>query len=189
MKKNSLIIHILIFVFVIAAAGIIYTKLSESYSPEESKSGSLGESSTVEQAPDFTVLDTGGNEVSLSDFIGKPVVVNFWATWCSPCKSELPAFETAAEKYGEDVVFLMVNLTDGARDTVEKVTKFVEDNEYSFPLYFDTEYSAAIAYSVYSIPMTVLINADGSLLDSHIGAMSEETLNCYIEDLTGGMNE
>lgn len=131
-------------------------------------------------APDFTVYDADGNAAKLSDFFGKPLVVNFWASWCGPCKSEMPYFDKAAAER-DDVTILMVNLTDGQRDTVESVTKFAEKEGYTFPLWFDTELSAANAYYVYSIPMTVFIAADGTLADYHTGAMSEEMLNAYLD--------
>lgn len=70
-------------------------------------------------APDFPVLDADGNTVRLSDMFGKPVVINFWATWCPPCKRELPDFDRLCREYGDRVVFMMVNLTDGRRDTVD----------------------------------------------------------------------
>ena len=94
------------------------------------------------KAPDFTVINNNGDEVKLSDYIGKLVVVNFWATWCGPCASELPAFDNAYEKYKDEVEFLMVNLTDGYSETVDKVKKYVKDNGYTFPVYYDTKYSA-----------------------------------------------
>lgn len=131
-------------------------------------------------APDFTVYDADGNAAKLSDFFGKPLVVNFWASWCGPCKSEMPYFDKAAAER-DDVTILMVNLTDGQRDTVESVTKFAEKEGYTFPLWFDTELSAANAYYVYSIPMTVFIAADGTLADYRTGAMSEEMLNAYLD--------
>ena len=87
-------------------------------------------------AVDFTVTDREGNTVKLSEFFGKPIIINFWATWCGPCKSELPVFDEAYRKYGEGVTFLMVNLTDGYRDTVEAVKAFIEDNDYTFPRIF-----------------------------------------------------
>ena len=77
----------------------------------------------------------------------------------------------------------MVNLTDGVQDTEEKVRKFVSDGGYSFPVFFDTEYSAANAYGTYSIPVTVMINADGSVYDARIGAMNETTLFNLINGL------
>ena len=77
----------------------------------------------------------------------------------------------------------MVNLTDGYRDTTKSVKKFVSDNGYDFPVYFDTEYSAANAYRVSSIPMTVFIDKSGAVADSHIRMMSETALDGYISDL------
>ena len=71
------------------------------------------------KALDFTMLNSEGEEVSLYDYVGKPIVLNFWASWCPPCKAEMPDFEAAYQKYGDDVVFLMVNLTDGRRETVD----------------------------------------------------------------------
>lgn len=133
-----------------------------------------------ELVPDFTVMDKDGNTAALSDFFGKPIILNFWATWCGPCKSELPAFNSAYEQHGDDITFLMVNLTDGHDDTVESVKAFVENGNYTFPVYFDTEYSAAYAYGVRSIPMTVFINSDGTLMDFRIGAMDETTLGSYM---------
>ncbi len=133
---------------------------------------------------DFGVLDEDGNPVHLSDYFGKPIVVNFWATWCPPCRAELPYFDAAAEAYDGQIQFLMINLTDGYNDTVESATAFVrEENQYSFPLFFDTEFSGVEAYQVNAIPVTLFINADGSLLHQQIGAMDEATLDEYIRQL------
>ena len=112
-------------------------------------------------APDFTVLDESGNEVSLSDFVGKPVVLNFWASWCGPCKVEMPDFNEAYLEYQDDIHFLMVNLTDGSRETMETALNHVEEQGYSFPIYYDTESDAAITYSIRSIPTTYFIDANG----------------------------
>ena len=133
---------------------------------------------------DFCVLDEDGNTVQLSDYFGKPIVVNFWATWCPPCRAELPYFDAAAEAYDGQVQFLMIHLTDGYNDTVESATAFVrEENYYSFPLFFDTEYSGVEAHQVNAIPVTLFINADGSLLHQQIGSMDEAALDSYIRQL------
>ncbi len=122
------------------------------------------EAAVNDTAPDFTILDADGNEVKLSDFFGTPIVLNFWASWCPPCKAELPDFEAAYKKYEGKVVFLMVNMTDGERETVEVAKSFVESAGYTFPVYFDTRYEAAYGYGVSSIPQTYFIDTEGALV-------------------------
>ena len=133
-------------------------------------------------APDFTVYDHDGNAVSLSDFAGKPVVVNFWATWCPPCASELPYFEDVWKKYGDQVEFLMVNLADD-NDTPKAVEAFMEKNGYEFPLYYDSDYDAAYTYGIYSIPVSLFVDADGNLSKGYIGALNEAVIRICIEEI------
>lgn len=132
-------------------------------------------------APDFTVYDLEGNAVKLSDFRGKPVVVNFWSSRCGPCKSEMPDFEKANDDLGEEICFLMVNMTDGYWDTVESASAFIEENGYTFPVFYDTDSSAAAAYGVNSLPTTYFIDAEGHGVAYGRGAMSLETLMRGIE--------
>ena len=136
-------------------------------------------------APDFTVLDKDGNTVRLSDKFGKPIVINFWATWCPPCKQELPDFDKLCKEYGDRIVFMMVNLTDGYRDTVDGTKRFVSGKGYTFPVYFDTKDNAASAYNVSSIPQTTFIDAKGNIYTTRIGAMNEATLRIYLNALLG----
>lgn len=138
-----------------------------------------------EKAADFGVEDQDGSQVRLSDFYGKPIVVNFWATWCGPCKVELPAFDEAYAAHQDEVTFLMVNITDGFSETVEGTKQFVEENGYAFPVYFDTSLEAYRAYRVTAIPMTLFIDADGKLISSELGAMSESTLAGYLKEYFG----
>ncbi len=181
MKKKTTILLAAALVILLAAAAILYPRLAQQYMPENSPEPSSSSSSVSAEesrpekipAPDFTVLDAEGSEVSLSDFFGKPIVINFWATWCGPCKSELPAFQKACETYGQDVTFLMVNMTDGTRETIDGVKEFMEDNGYTYPVYFDTEQNAAMAYGAYSIPATVWIDAEGMVTNAYLGALSE----------------
>ena len=136
-------------------------------------------------APDFTVFDREGNPVKLSDFVGKPVVLNFWASWCGPCKREMPEFQKAYEKYGENVAFLVVNLTDGQSETVETASGYIESCGYTFPVYYDTSGEAAYTYGIYSIPTTFFIHADGTVEGYISGATDLETLEMAMGLIAG----
>lgn len=127
-------------------------------------------------APDFTVYDVEGNPVSLSDFFGRPIVLNFWASWCGPCKMELPDFQTVYDEVGGDVQFLMINLTDGSRETVESASAYLKEQGYTLPAYYDTQLSAAMAYGVSAIPCTYFIDAQGCAIARSSGAIDAQTL-------------
>ncbi len=132
-------------------------------------------------APDFTVYDRDGVAHKLSDYRGKPVVLNFWASWCGPCQSEMPDFDAAYKELGEEVHFLMVNMTDGSRETLESASQFIDNSGYSFPVFYDTDYEAAIAYSVYSLPTTYFLDAEGHGIAQATGAINAETLQRGID--------
>lgn len=136
---------------------------------------SSGENATF-QAPDFTVYDRNGNAVHLSDFLGKPVVLNFWASWCGPCKMEMPDFEEIYKEYKEDIHFVMINLTDGDRETMDTATTFLDNSGYTFPVYYDKDTDAALTYKVYGIPVTYFINAEGHLIAQGTSALDAETI-------------
>ena len=117
-----------------------------------------------------------GIPVSLSDFFGKPIVLNFWASWCGPCKMELPDFQEVYYEVGSDVQFLIVNMTDGSRETVESASAYLVDQGYTFPAYYDTQFSAAMAYGVSAIPCTYFIDTQGCAVARSTGAIDAQTL-------------
>lgn len=200
-KTLKYVLGILIFAVFMGGAYFAYDKLTESYKPGDTVENNLPEKSPSEEettedseyteiedheiikAPDFKVLDYQGNEVTLAEHFGKPIVVNFWATWCGPCKYELPDFDSLAKEYGDEVVFMMVNMTDGSQETVDKVKKFVEDEGYTFPVYFDTESEAAYTYGIYSIPRSLFIKPNGEINYAYIGVMDEESLRNNINSI------
>ena len=209
-NKKKTIILIALFVVLMAGASVLYNNLSKNYQPDtlltENSNSDIDSGNTASNetnsntdatentnqsedsssenknlAPNFTVYDLEGNEVNLTDFFGKPIIVNFWASWCGPCKMEMPDFDAAYTTYKDEIEFLMVNMTDGSRETLEKASSFIADSEYTFPVYYDAEYSAAITYSVSSLPTTYFINADGELIAHARGAIDADTLQKGID--------
>jgi len=141
------------------------------------------ETEALEKAPDFMAYDLAGNAVALSDMLGKPVVLNLWASWCPPCREEMPAFDKLYAELGAEVQFMMVDMVDGWGETVETGSAYVAEQGFAFPVYFDTDGAAAVAYGVRSIPKTIFIDKDGSIVITVIGMMSEEALRENIEKI------
>ncbi len=158
---------------------------SEDVQTDTAEDGAEETGSTEEAyyAPDFTVMNAYGETVKLSDYLGTPVILNAWASWCPPCKGELPYFEAAYRQYGDQIAFLMIDLCDGVRETQASAQELIDSQGYTFPVLYDTESDFAITYGVYSIPMTLVITADGELIDGSIGAISQDVLNGYVEEL------
>ena len=136
-------------------------------------------------APDFTVYDAEGNAHKLSDFQGKPVILNFWASWCGPCKSEMPDFQEKYLVYGDQIHFLMVNLTDGQQETVESASAFIRNQGYTFPVYYDSAMEGAMTYGVNAVPVTYFVDAEGIFVAWAQGALSADTLQSGIDMLLG----
>lgn len=138
----------------------------------------------LKEANDFEVYDEEGSRVKLSDYKGnKAVVINIWASWCGPCKAEMPYFEDAINKYSDKVEFLMINLTDGQRETKEKALKFLKDNNLEMDILFDLDYSAANAYNIRGIPRTIFIDKVGNIIYDREGALNDEILETNIKKL------
>jgi thiol-disulfide isomerase/thioredoxin len=195
-QKIKLIVIILVFAVLLGGAYVLYTQLGEQFTPEQlstqppqtTQSTTPADDGQTQpqqvQAPDFTVYDIQGNAVRLSDFFGKPIVLNFWASWCGPCQMEMPDFQEKFQELGKDIRFLMVNMTDGDRETVEIASTFIVDKQYTFPVFFDTESDAAITYGVYSLPTTFFIDADGNAVAQATGAINADTLQKGIDMIT-----
>lgn len=127
-------------------------------------------------APAFTVTDMQGNSVSLASLKGKPVFVNFWATWCPPCVGEMPDIQRMYNKYGDKMHFVMINI-DGERN---EVAAFMENHAFTFPVMLDTNGSAASTYSIQAIPTSYTIDADGNIRESLIGTLHYNDIENFI---------
>lgn len=194
-SKKTVLIILLVFVLILGCSSVLYNRLGRDIAPEQlaeqapqasepvsdDSAGSEEAEPEKVHAPDFTVYDLEGNEVHLSDFMGKPVILNFWASWCGPCKMEMPDFHEKYLELGDEIYFLMINMTDGSRETVDSASKFIAAQEYTFPVFYDTESDASAAYGVYSLPTTFFIDAEGYAIAQATGAINVEILDKGIE--------
>lgn len=188
MKKTVKWIMIaVLLVGIIAGAMFLYNKLNSDYDGNNLMNTTQTQDDTSSKnenaAPDFTVLDINGNEVKLSDYKGKPVVLNFWATWCYYCKLEMPDFHEAYEKY-PSVQFFMVNATDGIQETMSTAREYIQKENYQFDIFFDTKMDAVNAYYVTGFPSTFFIDKDGNLVTQGRGMLDLETLEKGIKMIT-----
>jgi thiol-disulfide isomerase/thioredoxin len=135
--------------------------------PSAPKVGSL--------APDFTLNDVSNNKpLQLSALRGKPVLVNFWGTWCPPCRAEMPELEKLYAQYKDQVDFVGVSM--GPRDEPAGVDQFVKLNKYSWTFIHDTDSSVSINYQVQGIPSTFFVDKTGIIRSIHVGGADAATL-------------
>ena len=194
-KILKLLIWILAFAVVIAGASVLYNRFSGEVNlsgiattPQATEYTGEAVSETKSDsslAPDFTVYDLEGNAHKLSDFLGKPVLLNFWASWCGPCQMEMPDFQKFYETYGGQVHFVIVNLTDGQQETVESASAFIAEKGYTFPVYYDTDVDAAMKYGVSAVPVSYFIDAEGYFVAWAQGALSSDMLQQGMDLLLG----
>lgn len=193
-EKKKVLIILLVFVLLFGGASVLYKQLGKNADANQLSSETDVASEEQDDkdeaederamAPDMTVYDRDGKEVHLSDYIGKPIVLNFWASWCGPCQKEMPDFNEKYQELGEEVQFLMINMTDGSRETVEKASAFIEEQGYGFPVFYDTKFHAANAYGANSLPTTFFIDAQGKVTAQAKGAIDGETLQRGIDMIT-----
>lgn len=185
-KKIKFIVITAVAIAVFAGIYFLYGILKENYTPEQFSNNSQNSSQTDNKensdykAPDFTVFDEEGNEVNLSDYAGKPVVINFWASWCHYCKVEMPDFNEAYHN-NPDIQFLMINVTDGRQETMNSAKEFLEKGNYDFPVFYDKNLNAASTYGASGLPMTFFVDKNGNLVTYAGGMLTAENLAKGIE--------
>ncbi|MBU9673577.1 redoxin domain-containing protein [Planococcus sp. CP5-4] len=139
-----------------------------------------------ELAPDFELTTLKGEKMRLSDYRGKAVILNFWATWCPPCRAEMPHMQTFYEnQQDKDVEVVAVNLTTEDRGMTE-IENFVEEFGLSFSIPMDVDGDVGALYQAFSIPTSYIIDREGRILHKIVGPMDEEMMNVFIEEINEG---
>lgn len=137
----------------------------------------------LREAPDFSLpsLHDEDETISLAAYRGQPVVLNFWASWCAPCRKELPAFQKVSEATEGEVAFLGVDHQDGRNGAL----RMLEETGVEYPSVFDPGGQLAERYGLFGMPSTVFISADGRILETRTGELTEDQLVERIERLFG----
>lgn len=179
----------IVFLLALVAWGVYdYTQdhvNSESQSEEEQSSDSAEKQGTgIEEgdtAPDFTLKNLQGEHLKLSDFRGKNVLLNFWASWCGPCEVEMPEMQRYYEDHkDEDFTILAVNVTE-SEASISNVSSFVNDYGLTFPVVLDVESDAANTYEASRLPTSYFIDKQGVIRHQVIGPVNTDMIGKYIE--------
>ena len=209
-SKFTFLIALIGFVLLIAVAALLYNRLGRDYTAEtlvaeptptataapeaQDDSEATAESGSEEDnrtaAPDFTVTDGEGDLVSLSQLTGEvPVVLNFWTSKCGPCRTEMPHFEQAHQRYGDQVRFVMVDAVGFMGESEQSGRDYVEEQGYTLPVYYDLDQSATLTYGIRAFPTTFFLDAEGNLVAYAESMLTEDALNTGLEMLVPGLTE
>lgn len=136
------------------------------------------------EAPDFIVWDQEGKQTSLKEILeGKPAVINFWTSKCPPCREEMPDFEELYQELKDQVQFIMVDGIGCMGETEESGRAYMEEQGFTFPVYYDKEMDAVITYGIQAFPTTYILNSDGELVTGGSGMISKATLQELLNEV------
>lgn len=177
MKKGVFIAIIAALVVAIAVGIIGYKILSKEVDVPEHETSErkniYGQITVQNDDDQDVVIDFENNP--------KPMFINFFATWCTFCKEEIPMIEEAYEKYGDEIDFVMIDLTDGEEETKDKVKQYIKENDLSFKMYYDVYYDGLDTFGATSIPLTVCIDKNGKEVFRKTGALTEREMSRILE--------
>ncbi|MDV7767618.1 TlpA disulfide reductase family protein [Peribacillus sp. CSMR9] len=177
MMKKVIAVVLLITLFTVAIVKAMENKIEPENTSQETANFKSFKMGSI--APDFELKKLSGETVTLSEFKGKKVILNFWATWCNPCKVEMTEIEKFHKKQGKDVVILAVNI-----DTNSDVKGFVKKNHITFPILLDSKNKVNELYPVFNIPTTFFIDSKGIVQNNYSGSMSVDIM----ENLSNKLN-
>ncbi len=170
-------------VLVVVGIGALTALLAFGLANRSPVTGRSGVTRIDKPAPTINMTLYGGGALSPADYADKPVVVNFWASWCGPCRQEAPIFERLSQEYGErGVQFIGINIQDGEADA----EAYLREYDITYPNGRDDDGSISIDYGVIGIPVTFFINKDGVVQRRWAGVMRETQLRQWIDELVLG---
>ena len=153
----------IVLLIIILALGLAVTSCASGSGPTEARVG--------QQAPDFQLQNLDGQSISLKEFKDKPVLINFWATWCGPCVYEMPFLQEIHNEWsGKGLVLLAIN----KGESPATVSSFLQDQNLSIPVLLDTEQTVSQRYNVFGIPTTFFVDKDGIIQEKIIGAFQSK---------------
>ena len=168
---------------VLLVVGGLIALLAFGLANRASVTGRSGITRVDKPAPNFSLPLLGGGDLVLEEHIGRPLVINFWASWCPPCIQEAPALESAWRTYrSEDVLFVGVDILDAEEDAVE----YVRDLGITYPNGLDRDGRITIDYGVIGLPVTFFVDRDGIIQRRWVGAIDGRRLTDFMEDLVAG---
>ena len=189
-NKRGTLVAAALLVAVLVCGGLGYRMLAARVEPEPAPIEQAEVTEDADEAPlladhDATVYTVDGEAVTLTQIAdGRPLVINFWATWCPYCVEELPDFQEIVADYSGRVSFAFVDVTDGSRETVELAAAFLEENGFSdLPAYYDTDLAASIEYGASSLPTTVVVNGDGEIVTISAGMIDPILLRGALDQM------
>ena len=161
---------------------------SESESSQDAEDDAAGEQAIP--APDFVLKDQYGNTHTLSDYEGKTIFLNFWATWCPPCRAEMPDIQKLYESYSQEgdnalIVLGVAAPLMGQEKSEEEIAAFLEENGYTYPVLMDTEWELFGQYGIYSFPTTFMIDREGNVYGYLSGQMTYEIMESIVSQTMG----
>ncbi|NBJ69907.1 MULTISPECIES: TlpA disulfide reductase family protein [Clostridia] len=135
-----------------------------------------------DMAPDFELNTLSGEKLQLSKLRGKKVILNFWATWCPPCREEMPEMQRFYDDFNDEVEMVAVNLTE-LENKKENVAEYIEKYQYTYPIPLDTKAKVRSAYKIIAVPTTYFINQQGKITKIHPGPMDYDLMKEAIESM------
>ena len=177
-KKRTLLL-LLLLAALLTGAAFLYPRLAAGgpQAPQESTSSASSADAPAIPAPSFSMEDTAGNTVELSQLLdGRPAVLNFWASNCSPCKAEMPDFQSFYDLYGQEIQFIMVNVGDAMGDTRSDAEDYLEKAQLTLPIYYDLDFQGVTAYGLTGFPTTFFLDGSGNVDSYQPGMLSASLL-------------